>query len=257
MVDAPSGFPVRLITRGDDAGSSRSANFAIREAFEKGILRNASVLACTDLLGHAYGTLGTLPGLCIGLHATLACEWQAPRWRPVLAPTAVSSLVDAAGFLLPSPTAVKSRGVCVPEIMSEVAAQLARLRKAGFTVSYLDLHMGFAWIAAELGPAIEGFCRSEGLIYGDQGYDHLPKVHPEPTDCIAGLVAAVRAASPGTYLVIGHPTYDDEEMAGFRFHPPLPPPGPDRDLQRRMFLDERVMALAREGVIAPIRYDEG
>jgi hypothetical protein len=245
---------VRLITRGDDAASSRSANFAIREAFERGILRNASVLACTDLLGHAYETLGTLPGLCIGVHATIACEWQRPCWRPVLPPAAVPSLVDVDGFLLPSPTAVEARGACIPEIMREIAAQLARLRKTGFVVSYLDLHMSFCWIAG-MDAALDEFCRAEGLINGYQGYARLPDVLPEPDDCIAGLAASVREAAPGTYLVVGHPTYDDDEMRTFRHHPPHRSPGPERDLQRRMFLDGQVMALARQGRIAPVRYD--
>jgi predicted glycoside hydrolase/deacetylase ChbG (UPF0249 family) len=248
-------MPVRLITRGDDAASSRSANFAIREAFLEGILRNASVLACTDLLGHARETLGDLPGLCIGLHATIACEWATPRWRPVLPPERVPSLVDGDGFLLPSPTAVDARGACLPEIMAEIAAQLARLRQAGFAVSYLDLHMSFGWIDG-VDAAVGEFCRREGLIIGYREYDRLREVPPVSGDRLADLHAALAAAAPGTYLLVGHPTYDDDEMRAFRHHPPHRPPGPERDEQRRMFLDPRVMTLFRQGRIAPVRYDD-
>ncbi len=245
---------VKLITRGDDAASARSANLAIREAFEGGILRNASVLACTDLLDHAYECLGSLQGLCIGLHATIACEWLAPRWRPVLPPDSIPGLAGPDGFLRKSPGDVANAGVPVETIMLEISAQLDRLAGAGFKPSYLDLHMSFGWIRGVDG-AMDDFCRRKGLINGYRGYQRLPETK-EDGGCIAKFIAAAEIAEPGIYILVGHPAYDDDEMAGFVHHPPHSPPGPERDLQRRLFLDPEVVSLARTGRIRPIRYDE-
>ena len=44
---------IHLITRGDDLGTNHSANAAIREAFQSGILRNASLMACCPAVEEA------------------------------------------------------------------------------------------------------------------------------------------------------------------------------------------------------------
>ena len=94
---------IRLVTRGDDAASSRSANLGIREAFERGIVRNVSVMAPGPELKHAFETLGGLKGLCVGFHVAINCEWITPRWGPVLPAKEVPTLVDEKGHLLFTP----------------------------------------------------------------------------------------------------------------------------------------------------------
>lgn len=245
---------IRLISRGDDAGSSKSANFAIREAFEYGILRNASILACTDLLDHTYETLGSLKSLCIGLHATIACEWKNVHWRPILTKEEAPNLANSDGFFRAYPVEVANAGVPDDIILREISAQLDKLVNLGFNVSYLDLHMCFDWIG-NLRFMIDEFCRKKGLINGFYGYKQLPSV-PNCENRIEEFLSSINIAEHGTYLLIGHPCYDDDEMSKFVIEGQNNPVGQSRDIERRLFLDPRVIEYSRNGIISPIRYDE-
>lgn len=70
--------PVRVLTRGDDYGSCSSANRAILECVQGGLLRNVSVLAC----GPAFDPvpLTKLHDIDVGLHLCLSSEWDEAKW---------------------------------------------------------------------------------------------------------------------------------------------------------------------------------
>jgi predicted glycoside hydrolase/deacetylase ChbG (UPF0249 family) len=85
---------IQLLTRGDDAGSSRSANRAIRQCCDEGILRNVSVMACGPAFEDAVRVLDGLGHVDFGLHICLSAEWDAPRWSSVAPREQVPSLLD-------------------------------------------------------------------------------------------------------------------------------------------------------------------
>jgi predicted glycoside hydrolase/deacetylase ChbG (UPF0249 family) len=263
---------IRLVTRGDDAGSSKSANRAIHAAAKKGILRNASVLAAGPSVVHAAKVLGGLAKsgeLCIGLHATVTCEWEWPVWGPVLDAERVSSLVDERGALHRKPGALLEYGAAPGEVrdevhaevrdqvLAEVAAQLGRLRSLGLEVSYIDEHMCFGRLGG-VGEGLAELAKREGLVY-DPPVEGLARPGPGPDehDHASRLLAALEGAGPGTYLVVGHPTFDDDEMA--RCHGAGTAEGevgPDRNGQRLMFMREDVVAWCRSNDVSLLRYDE-
>jgi predicted glycoside hydrolase/deacetylase ChbG (UPF0249 family) len=257
---------IRLVTRGDDAGSSKSANRAIHAAAKKGILRNASVLAAAPSVVHAAKVLGGLAKsgeLCIGLHATVTCEWDWPLWGPVLDAERVPSLVDERGALHRTPEAVNEKGAAAQvraEILVEVAAQLERLRSLGLEISYIDEHMCFGRLEG-VGEGLAEFAKREGLVRDPPlgNLDRLAWPGPEPDehDHASCLLAALEGAGPGTYLVVGHPAFDEGVMA--RFHGAGMAEGevgPDRDGQRLMFMREDVVAWCRANEVKLLRYDE-
>ena len=250
---APHGY---LITRGDDAGSACSANLAIREAFERGILRNASVMACAPRVEHAAATLSDLDGLCIGLHVTLTSEWTRPRWGSVLPPDRVPSLLDADNCFPANGVTLHERGPDLGEMVAEVEAQLARLRELGFRVEYMDQHMGIGWLPG-LGEALRELCAREGLIEtcGRFTRHGLPAVEGKSDDFVEQFAARLRVAPPETYVIIGHPAYDDAEMQAFESR--SNPPGhvaARRDAQRRMFLAPNILDACRQSDFEPITY---
>lgn len=206
--------PLYLIARGDDAGSSRSANRAIAEAATHGLLRNASVMACAPELEDAFACLGQLPGLCVGLHATLNCEWVRPRWGSVLPAAQLPSVLEPDGSFPASPLLLHDRRAAVAEMIAELEAQLQRLRRVGFTVDYLDQHMGIGWLPG-LRPALADLCRREGLIDAEAEF---PQRLPQPAgsdSLLAKVLAGLAKAAPGFYVQVTHPTSDDPEMAAF------------------------------------------
>ena len=79
-----------------------------------------------------------------------------------------------------------------------------------------------------------------------------------PGDHAGRAAAALQAVEHmGDYLLLSHPTWDDDEMRGF-FRANMPPGavGRDRDGQRKVFVDDRVLGAARSAGFLPTRYDE-
>jgi hypothetical protein len=82
-------------------------------------------------------------------------------------------------------------------------------------------------------------------------------VEGEFADVVERLIARLEAAEPGTYLIVGHPCYDTEDVR--RFHHAGMVPGTEglnRDWQRRMFMDPRIVEFVAARSIEPIRYSQ-
>ena len=252
---------IRLVTRADDAGSSRSANRAIREACVDGVVRNVSLMAPCAHIADAAAQLRDLPGIAFGMHVTLNCEWDAPRWGPLSPRARVPSLVEADGGFTHFPMHLHERQASVDEMMIEVTAQLAHLRSLGLRISYLDQHMGVGWVCG-LAARLSDFAAREGLIDADRVVSGLAEapvavVTDGPERHIEDLIARLAASPAGTFMTLGHPCFDDAEMAlvhGAGIKPG--DVGRDRDGQRRMFLDARVRAAFARHDVAAITYGE-
>ncbi len=247
---------IRLVTRGDDAGSCHSANVAIRDAYARGILRNTSLMVPAPAFEEAAAICRDMPGLCVGLHATLNAEWDAVRWGPVLEPDEAPSVVDGRGHLFQTTQALAENEPAPEHVMAEVQAQLDLARERGLDVRYVDTHMGFTWIG-DLEGRMAAFAEREGLIYRPRGVSRLPAPAGEFANPLERLVASLDAAEPGTYIVVGHPCYDTEDVRPFT-HRGIEPgaEGKARDCQRRMFMDSEVLECCERNGVVPIRYDE-
>ena len=107
-----SGGGLRLLVRSDDAGSCASANAAIAEACDAGVVRNVSVMACGPALDEAAALFAGRDDIAAGLHVTLNAEWasDAACWKPVLPREQVPSLVDENGFFWRTPAQARERG---------------------------------------------------------------------------------------------------------------------------------------------------
>jgi len=245
---------IRLITRGDDSGSCETANLAIRDAFEKGILRNTSLIVPAPALDHAVAILRDLKGLCVGLHATVTAEWDSVRWGPVLPPDQVPSLVDANGHFFKNGRLLHENNPSNDEILAELKAQLDRARARGFRIDYMDEHMSFSWFPG-LRERLDAFVQSEGLIWGAHEYDRLPGENNPAQTPVENMVRRLEAAPPGTYLIVGHPGYNRPDMRRLG-HAGAGNVALDRDWQRRMFMDPEVLECCERCGIEPVRFTD-
>ena len=249
---------IRLILRGDDAASTRSATTAIAQCFTEGVVRNASLMAPGPELTHAAEVLRPLQarGLCIGLHATINSEWAWPKFRPVLPAEQVPSLVGDDGAFLPAPRHLAARGFDVDEVIAELEVQYDALKRVGLDPVYLDEHMGIGQLEG-LGPRIKALAGRLGLIYAAEAAPYLPEVEDGPTDPGERWRHRIAQAAPGTYVFFTHPAVDDEDMR--RCGPEGENPGRiamERDAERRALLDPALQAFFEENDVNPIRYDE-
>lgn len=241
--------PLRLLVRADDAASARAANEAIFETVTRGIVRNVSVMAAGPELEHAATLLKDLPGVAFGLHCTLNAEWPARRWRPLLAPADIPSLVDADGAFTDHPNRLAERGFVLAEIEAELSAQLARLRSAGFRPVYLDTHMGFQWLDG-VAALLAALAAREGLVCDG------PATHPRlPAPKGVTLPEAISAAHGGPFVRITHPGKVGEEMNAF--HLPGHWPGvvaAERDAERVALCDPELLRRVADGTLLLERY---
>jgi hypothetical protein len=246
---------IHLITRGDDLGTNHSANVAILEAYKKGILRNASVMIPCPAVEEAAEMFADESGICIGLHSTMNAEWDSVRWGPVLPPERVPSLVDGKGHFFQNVRALGENDPDIDEVFIELQAQLDRARALGFDIKYIDRHMGWSRAVDGLDERFERWCEREGIFHNHDYHRALPRVDVGG-DRVEQVIAALQAAEPGQYYLVGHPAYDNEEMRALG-HKGFPGErvGSEREWERLMFMDPRIVRYCRENGVVPIRYD--
>lgn len=237
----------RIVTRGDDAGSCKSADLALLDCARGGVLKNIGIMAPGPSFDHAISVLKDLKGVAFGLHVCLNAEWETVKWGPVLPASQVPTLVEDDGAFTQNPDVLRDRGFSVEEAMVEVKAQLDKVRKAGIEVTYLDEHMGISWIGFR--DELAALCRSEGLV------DHATVEYLDwyQTD----LLSAVKAAPDGAYVVVNHPGFDAPDMQEFNLKgEPKGVVAKEREADRLLWLSPTLHTAVAEGVFQPIRYDE-
>lgn len=97
-VEALSAQGPRLIIRGDDMGYTHSANEALLESYQKGIMTTVEVMPITPWFPEAVIMCNANPDLDVGIHLSLTSEWTNLKWRPL---TCSPSLTDKDGYFYP------------------------------------------------------------------------------------------------------------------------------------------------------------
>ncbi len=251
---------IRLITRGDDLGTFQAGNRAIVDAFQHGILRNASLMVPTPNFLHAAHLVRNLPGLCLGLHITLTSEWIAPRWGPISPPEVVPSLVDKDRCFFSTVTDLFRHGIIVEEAMHEVRAQLALARSLKLDIRYLDEHMGVGWIYERtdsahkrLTNAFRQLAYEEGLIW----HEDIANMQNLDINQLE-LLPSLNKLQAGSYVMVTHPAYVEPEtqaVVGQSYSQP----GEFAHARMHDYLllcDPEVARVVRERNIQLARYDE-
>lgn len=197
---------IRYIVRADDLGSSNSANLAIEQVINAGFVKNVSVMACGPCVEAAAGLLAHRKDVCFGMHTTLNAEWDKVKWGPVLKQDACPGLVDENGYFLSDPTMFAQSKPALETIMREISAQLERLHKLGFSVSYLDSHMFPEKHVEGLEDAMSEFARRKGLL------DHWDYYRGAPWKQGLSAEEMLCDVPNGQYLFVTHPAFDTEEI---------------------------------------------
>lgn len=199
-----------LITRADDAGSSRAANEAIREAADAGFIKNVSVMACGPYLEDAAKLLAHKKNICFGLHACINSEWDRLIWGPVAPKEKVPCLVDHRGAFYQSQEDYRRKPFDAEQAITEYRYQLERVREAGFHIRYVDSHMFPELYVSGLGEAMDRFIESEHLIHHKWFNRILPgnDIFPRREGAFERAVSRM----DGQYLLVMHPAKYGAEM---------------------------------------------
>jgi predicted glycoside hydrolase/deacetylase ChbG (UPF0249 family) len=235
------GYPANtrlLVIHADDFGMSHTVNSAISEALEKGWVTSASVLVPCPWFPEVVRFAKAHPDADLGIHLALNSEWNDFRWGPVSSKDKVSSLLDADGFLpLDTPEVVQNAKM--PEVETELRAQIDRARAMGIHVTHLDAHMHTAISSADLAKVYEHMGHLYGLPNLLERFptDPLPGPPPPAADILLDQLMEIGTdvgsqnwldwykktlapLKPGVYQLIVHLAYDDEEIRGFTWDHP-------------------------------------
>ncbi len=129
-----------FVINADDLGFCESTNVAIAEAFRRGVLTSASLMANGAAFDHAIShVVQPNPGLGIGLHVCLTSG------RSVLPADRLPLLVDRLGrfrhgFVSLLALTLCRRKAALAQIESEVEAQFARLENSRVRADHVDSH---------------------------------------------------------------------------------------------------------------------
>jgi hypothetical protein len=221
-----------LVVHADDFGMTHSVNKATIEALSNKWITSASVLVPCPWFPEVARNAREHPEWDLGIHLALTSEWTPERWRPLSFASTGSSLTDKDGYL-PLTTEQVLKQAQPSDIEREMRAQIDAAESAGVLISHLDTHM-FA-----VGRAAPAIYARLGRWYGVpvllDRKELQVEVDPAAVliDRILGLTASVPADQwitayenilhplpPGTYLLIIHLAYADEEMRAATYDHP-------------------------------------
>ena len=221
---APRGFAdeIKLIVRGDDIGSSHTANVACIQAYREGIVRSVEVLVPAPWFNEAVKMLKENPGLDIGVHLDLTSEWELCKWGPI---TKGLSLMDQEGHFFPMTgprtgfpprSSFLEANAKIDEVEKELRAQIELAREKISNLSHLSCHMGTADSTPPLKALVLKLSQEYRLPLetppevrmagGMGGSDATPQQRE------AILIKILENLQAGTWLLVEHPGLDTPEM---------------------------------------------
>ena len=223
------GYPANarlLVIHADDFGMSHSVNRAIEEALENHWVTSASILVPCPWFPEVARWAKAHPGADLGIHLALTAEWTTLRWGPVSPQPRDSSLLDSDGYL-PLLSEYVATHAKIPDVETETHAQIDKAKAAEIHLTHLDTHMGAIVTTPDLTKAYIGLgraynlsvlldSRAESLAPGSVLISQMLEIHPgtpkgEWVDAYKKMLAPLQS---GTYQLIVHLAYNDDEMQG-------------------------------------------
>ncbi|MFD2200948.1 ChbG/HpnK family deacetylase [Shivajiella indica] len=218
----------KLIVRGDDMGSSRSANLASIESYVNGVETSIELMVVTPWFPEAAQMLKKHTGIDVGLHLVITSEWDGIKWRPL---TSCPSLTDKDGYFLPMMGPNKNYpGLSIlenpwklEEIEKEFRAQIEFALKHVPQISHLSGHMGSTGFHPEVTEMVERLSEEYDLpvmsrsVMQELGISGItydgPKTSSKEKEW--AFISMLEKLETGkSYMFVDHPAYDNLEMRG-------------------------------------------
>lgn len=255
---------VKLLIRGDDIGSSHSANIACIKSYTDGIMKTVEVMVPCGWFPEAVEMLNENPGLDVGIHLVMTSEWEKIKWRPL---TGISSITDERGYFFPMvwsndnfgpEQAFRDAAWKMEDVEKELRAQIELAKREIKSISHLSTHMGFSSADESVDSLVRALAVEYGLNINTRehgvnsfGYDAVKGATAE--ERIEAFTDALKKLEPGTYMFVEHPSLDTPEMEAVG-HKGYYGVGIDRQMVTDMFTSEKVIKTIGEMGIELISY---
>ena len=130
-----------LIVNCDDVGMCNSANLAVIDGMENGMITSGTIMIPCPWSGAIADYAKSHPEKDFGVHLTHTAEWRFYRWGPVAPKDQVKGFCDPEGFLWRSVEEVYAHAK-PEEALIEGRAQIKKALALGVPVTHIDSHMG-------------------------------------------------------------------------------------------------------------------
>ena len=205
---------INLIVRADDIGFCHSANAACIDAYRNGIVRSVEIMVPCPWYPEAVDMLRENPGLDVGVHLTLNCEWQHYKWGPV---TDAKTLVDENSYFYSRADQLYAQNVDFDELEQELRTQIETALRHIPQISHLSFHMGtsvgkpgYKRIVEKLSAEFNLPMYPENLTGSFESWA-IPADEKETF-----LVNKLKSLTPGTWMFVCHPAYNTAETKAIR-----------------------------------------
>jgi predicted glycoside hydrolase/deacetylase ChbG (UPF0249 family) len=210
---------IRLVVLSDDFGMCEAVNEGIAQAFTRGLLTDANLMAPCPAFPQAAKIAKDLR-IPVGMHATYTAEWDTLRWGPL---TELKSMVQPDGTFHTT-VADAWKQADDKETEAEFEAQWWRITQAGLKVTHICEHMG---AERQLAALFGKKCREKKVPYrnfslnGDQlgipryRYDSVFASSGQSTDLSvtkSKLKQWLHSIGPGYHLWATHCAIDDPSL---------------------------------------------
>jgi predicted glycoside hydrolase/deacetylase ChbG (UPF0249 family) len=256
---------IRLLVRGDDIGSTHAANLACIDAYQKGIVRSVEIMVPCAWFEEAVVLLNQNPELDVGIHLVLTSEWNLYKWRPI---THCPSITDDDGYFFPmvwpNGNYAENRTLLhsnwkIEEVEAELRAQIELALKKIPRISHLSNHMGWSKADPQLTELYDRLQKEYHLelkpaadsISWLGNYDKAGSVRNQ----VEGFIENLKKLTPGTWIFVEHPAYDQPEMQGV-FHTGYENVGKERDHVTCILTHPKVKKVIAEKNIRLISYKD-
>lgn len=232
------GYPANsrlLVIHADDFGMDHSVDRAISQALENHWVTSASILVPCPWFPEVVKFAHEHPDADLGIHLALNSEWTPYRWGPVSPKDKVLSLLDADGYM-PLTEDIVARQARIPEVQAELHAQVDRAQHEGIKLSHLDTHMGTVLGSTDLFttylktgqdyhiPVLLERRPFPGIQLNPEAIlvDKVLQITPDvpPNQWLDAYKKMLGPLPPGSYQLIVHLGYDDDELRGATYDHP-------------------------------------
>lgn len=231
-----------LVIHADDFGMLYTVNQAIEDAFQNHWVTSASIMVPCPWFPQVVQWAKAHPDADLGIHLTMNADWTPYRWGPVAPLPMDSGLRDPDGYL-PLLAEYVDQHANMRDVETEARAQVDKALAAGIHLSHLDSHMGTLFSTQQLFDVYLGLSTHYHLpvllakqtkgtgvnatLPSDFNPDAVPvdrvlQMSPGvPNEkWLAAYQKMLAPLPPGTYELIVHLAYDDDEIRAATFDHP-------------------------------------
>lgn len=224
-----------LIINCDDVGMCHSANLAVIDGMENGVITSGTIMTPCPWFNEIAVYASSHPEKNFGVHITHTAEWKFYRWGTVAPRNEVKGLYDKEGYMWRSIEEVYAHSNPA-EALTEGRAQIKKALDAGIPVTHIDSHMGtlqydpeylkvYAQLALEFNlplrmaaqstmesfgfPSVRKELQAKGLVFTDYFvFDELQNYK----DVKSFWINIIRNLKPGVTELFMHAAKESEEL---------------------------------------------